>query len=209
MKDAVNWDERYSTRQTPWDSGRPSRELERILDERPIKPCRTLEIGCGTGTNAIFLAKRGFTVTGVDVAALAVEQARAKSKEAGLNVDFRVADILSAADLGPPFDLVFDRGVYHHLRNIDLWGFLTALARLTQSGGHYLTLAGNANDRLTPPESGPPVVRAADIATELSPLFDLVQLREFTFEGIVVDGKPVSPLAWSALFRRKPKTGSC
>ena len=203
MPDTVNWNERYSTRQTPWDSGKHSRELERVIDERPIKPCRMLEIGCGTGTNAIFLAKRGFTVTAVDVSSLAIEQAHAKAKQAGVNVDFRVADILRGADLGPPFDFVFDRGVYHHVRTIDLWGFLTALSRLTKGGSHYLTLAGNANDRETPEGVGPPVVRTVEICTELSSLFDLVQLREFTFDGIVVDGKPITPLAWSALFRRR------
>jgi len=203
MQDTMNWDDRYSTRDTPWDSGRHSRELERLIDERPIKPCRLLEIGCGTGTNAIFLAKRGFEVTAVDVSTPAVDEARAKIKQAGVKVDLRVADVLGAVDLGPPFDLVFDRGVYHHLRSIDLWGFLNALARLTKPGGHYLTLAGNANDRQTPPDGGPPVVRTIEICTELCSLFDLVQLREFTFEGVMVEGKPIKPLAWSALFRRR------
>lgn len=203
MQDTINWDDRYATQNTPWDSGAHSRELERVINEWPIEPCRVLEIGCGTGTNAIFLAQRGFTVTAVDVSALAVDQARSRVKQAGVNVDLRVADILRGDDLGPPFDLVFDRGVYHHLRSIDLWGFLNALARLTKPGGYYLTLAGNANDRQTPTDGGPPVVRTVEICTELSSLFDLIQLREFTFDGVVVEGKPISPLAWSGLFRRR------
>jgi len=203
MQDTINWNERYSTKQTPWDSGKHSIELERVLNERPINPCRMLEIGCGTGTNAIFLAQRGFTMTAIDVSSLAVEQAKAKAQKAGVKIDFRVANILENSDLGGPFDLVFDRGVYHHLRTVDLWGFQNALSRLTKSGSHYLTLAGNANDRITPPDGGPPVVRTLEICSELTSLFDLVQLREFTFNGIVVEGKPVSPLAWSALFRRR------
>jgi 2-polyprenyl-3-methyl-5-hydroxy-6-metoxy-1,4-benzoquinol methylase len=203
MQNTINWNERYSTRQTPWDSGRHSRELERVLDERPIRPCRMLEIGCGTGTNAVFLARRGFEVTAVDVSSLAVDQGRVKAKQAGVHIDFHTADILKPVDLGPPFDFVFDRGVYHHVRTVDLWGFLAALSRLTRSGGYYLTLAGNANDAHTPPDCGPPVVRTVEICTELAALFELVQLREFTFDGVVVDGKPVSPLAWSALFRRR------
>ncbi|MBI1825940.1 MAG: class I SAM-dependent methyltransferase [Planctomycetes bacterium] len=203
MQDTINWNERYSTKQTPWDSGKHSIELERVLNERLVKPCRMLEIGCGTGTNAIFLAKRGFTVTAVDVSPLAVEQAKTKGKQAGANIDFRVADVMSGTDLGPPFDFVFDRGVYHHVRTFDLWGFLSALSRLTKSGGQYLTLAGNANDRHTPPEGGPPVVRTVEICSELTSLFDLAQLREFTFDGVVVDGKAITPLGWSALFRRR------
>jgi len=202
MRDPINWNDRYSARQTPWDSGKPSRELERAINESGIRPSHLLEIGCGTGTNAIHLTQRGFTVTAVDVSPLAIEQARAKANQAGVQIDFRVADVLSA-DLGESFDFVFDRGVYHHLRTVDLFGFLTALSRLTEAGGHYLTLAGNANDRHTPPEGGPPVVRTAEICTELASLFDLVQLREFTFDGVVVDGRAITPLAWSALFRRR------
>ena len=58
-----DWHKRYSDKDTPWDSGQPSRELERILEEGWIKPCRVLELGCGTGTNAVYLAQRGFEVT--------------------------------------------------------------------------------------------------------------------------------------------------
>lgn len=203
MKDTINWDDRYTRHDTPWDSGKHSLEVERVLNEWSIEPCRMLEIGCGTGTNAVFLAQRGFEVTAVDVSALAVEQARTKAKQAGVDIDLRVANVVDDVDLGPPFDLVFDRGVYHHMRTVDLWGFLNALARHTKPGRHYLTLAGNANDRHTPPNGGPPIVRTAEICTELTPLFDLLQLREFTFDGIVVEGERIHPLGWSALFRRR------
>lgn len=202
MTELIDWNDRYATSKTPWDSGSHSKELERILNETSLKPGRTLEIGCGTGTNAIFLARRGFSVTAIDLSPLAIDQAAAKAKAAGHKIDFKVADILTA-NIGAPFDFVFDRGVYHHLRSVNLFGFLTALARCTVPGGHYLTLAGNANDRQSLPQEGPPVVRTVEICTELSSLFDLVQLREFTFDGVVVDGKPIAPLAWSALFRRR------
>jgi hypothetical protein len=81
-------------------------------------------------------------------------------------------------------------------------GFRKALARVTQTGSFYLTLAGNANEK-RPPENGPPVIKAEEIVAELGPLFDIVQLREFRFDGVVIDGKQVSPLAWSILVRRK------
>lgn len=69
-------------------------------------------------------------------------------------------------------------------------------------GGHYLTLAGNANDP-EPADGGPPRVHAHDLCSELSPLFDLVQLREFRFDGVITNGRALTPLAWSGLFRRR------
>ena len=199
--DAIDWDQRYITKETPWDSGVPSQELQRVLREWPIKPCRTLELGCGTGTNAVYLAGQGFDVTAVELSAVAVEQAKARAAQAGVSVRFLHADLLRLPDLGPPFPFVFDRGVYHHLRTVDLDGFRRVLARVSPPGGLYLTLAGNANEREL--KDGPPRVHAHELCLELAPLFDLVQLREFRFDGVVIGGQPVRPLAWSALWRRK------
>ncbi len=197
-----SWDERYATGNAPWDSGHPSLELHRILQEKWFPPSRMLELGCGTGTNALFLAQQGFEVTAVDVAALAIEKARAKAAAKGMNIAFVHADILALPEVGAPFPFVFDRGVYHHLRQVDLPRFLATLTKVTQAGGYYLTLAGNANDP-SPEELGPPKVHAHEICLELQSLVDLVQLREFRFDGVVIQGQTVSPLAWSVLLRRK------
>jgi SAM-dependent methyltransferase len=161
-----------------------------------------LEIGCGTGTNALFLASKGFDVTAFDLAPLAIEKAKARAQQAGAKIRFFVGDAVKLPDLGAPFDLVFDRGVYHHMRRVDLKGFRDAIARQCAPGGHYLTLAGNANE-IDPEEKGPPRVHAHDLCAELAPAFDLVQLREFRFDGVVIEGVEVRPLAWSALLRRK------
>jgi SAM-dependent methyltransferase len=196
------WNERYANRETPWDSGRPSVELRRVLDERHIKPCDALEIGCGTGTNAVFLAEQGFRVTALDVSSLAIEQARKRAAEAGVSVDFRIADLLAPVKLDRTFPFVFDRGVYHGLRRENLSGFLDTLGRVTAPGSLYLVLAGNANDPADP-DKGPPRVHAHEICGELNPLFELIDLRDFVFDGIVIDGQPVASLGWSGLFRRR------
>jgi SAM-dependent methyltransferase len=199
-----DWNERYATRQTPWDSGRPSRELERVLGEGWFAPGRALELGCGTGTNAIFLAARGFDVTAVDVASNAIEAARRTAADAGARVRLEVADALNPPDLGPAFPLVFDRGVYHVLREVNLEAFLRTLEKYSAPGGHYLTLAGNANDpNPAPPGCGPPTVRAETLCRELETLFDMVQLRQFQFDAVNPDGSELRPLAWSALLRRR------
>ena len=197
-----NWDERYAENNAPWDTGKPSSELGRILEERNFDRGRALELGCGTGTNAIFLAQQEFDVTAFDISPLAIEKARLKAEAAGVELTLFTADLLDLPDLGQPFPFVFDRGVYHTVRRNDLDGFLDTLSKVTAPGGMYLTLAGNANE-VRPDEIGPPRVSAEEICREMSPLMELVQLREFRFDKIVGEREQQRPLAWSCLFRRK------
>ena len=206
-KPTRDWNQRYVDENAPWDSGVPSDQLQRILVDHDIAPSRMLEIGCGTGTNAIYLAELGFDVTAVDVAPLAIQQAIEKAKAADVTVDFRVVDLVAADTAsrltgGEPFSFIFDRGVYHCLRRENLNEFLTTIGQLAAPGATYSLLAGNANDP-DREEGGPPQVHAHELAGELQPLFDLVELRECRFGGVVIEGAPVEPLAWAAVMRRR------
>jgi len=186
----------YATGDTPWDSGRPSAELVRVLDAGLLPGKTILEIGCGTGTNAIELARRGYQVTAVDLVDLAVRRAKDKAQRAGVDIDFRVGD-MTRMDLGGPFDVVFDRGVYHGIRARNLSGFLKMLKRVTRPGSRWLTLAGNAKE---PMADGPPVVSEDEFRSELEPLFKILEVREFRF---TLDREDFRPLAWSILMERR------
>jgi len=186
----------YRTGETPWDSGIPSAELVRVLDEGLLPGKTVLEIGCGTGTNAIALARRGYRVTAVDFVDMAVRRAREKAQQAGVEIDFRVGDA-TRIDLGGPYDVVFDRGVYHGIRTRNLPAFLRMLKRVTRKGSRWLCLAGNAKE---PMEEGPPVVSEQEFRSELEPLFHILEVREFRF---TLDRKDFRPLAWSILMERR------
>src|SRR3954453_12870546 len=93
MTEHIEWNDRYRDGNLPWDTGRPSSELQRVVSQNTIRPCRALELGCGTGTNSAWLAQQGFEVTGIDVAPLAVEQAEKRAHAAGVKVHFVVADV--------------------------------------------------------------------------------------------------------------------
>src|SRR5690242_10320902 len=101
MSDVARWNERYEKGDTPWETGQPSSELQRVVAEVSIKPCRAVELGCGTGASAVWLAQQGFDVTAIDLSGLAIEQARRRADEAGVRVNFLVADVLH-----PPAELV-------------------------------------------------------------------------------------------------------
>ncbi len=199
----VDWNVRYVEANTPWDSGVPSQELEKFLAEGLISPCRMLELGCGTGTNAIFLAKHGFDVTGVDLSEEALRQAREKAEKAGVKINFIQADITKMPDMGAPFPFVFDRGTYHICRQVDLKGFQETLSKVVAPYGLYVVLAGNANERDLGDE-GPPKVRAHDLCRELEgDEFDLLTLKETQFHGVKIQNRTIEPMAWAAVLKRR------
>ncbi len=121
MPEPSRWDECYKTGDTPWETGQVSSELQGVLAESAIQPCCALELGCGTGASAVWLAQQGFDVTACDLSTLAINRARQKAKEARVSVNFIVADVLNPpADLVGPFDFFFDRGCYHVVRREDV-----------------------------------------------------------------------------------------
>jgi MOSC domain-containing protein YiiM/predicted O-methyltransferase YrrM len=198
MSDSSRWNERYAKSDTPWETGQPSTELQRFLTEIAIRPCRALELGCGTGASSVWLAQLGFDVTALDISSSAIERARQRADAAGVRVRFLVADVLNPPpELAGPFDFFFDRGCYHVVRREDATAYLKTLRHLTASGTLGLVLAGNARE---PHEPGPPAVREEQIRSELGSLFDIVQLREFRFDQVEAVG--VRFLGWSCLLRR-------
>jgi SAM-dependent methyltransferase len=193
-----HWDARYRTEEPPpWDTGRPSAELRRRLADFPIKPCRAIELGSGTGTNAIWLAQQGFDVTGIDISPLAIERARRRAANAGVAARFLAADVTSLPQLGPPFPFFFDRGCYHAVRRGDAAGYLHELERITAAGAVGIVLTGNAKEERKP---GPPVVSEETIRAELGRVFEILSLEEFRFDQDEPDGH--RHLGWSCLLRK-------
>jgi len=198
MSETERWETRYRDGDAPWDTGQPSSELIRVVAEEQLRPCRVLEVGCGTGTNAVWLAQQGFEVLGVDVAQPAIERARLRTEAAGATARFLQADLLDAPDLRGPYQFFFDRGCYHAVRRIDVAKYLQTLDRNTAPDAAGLVLAGNARE---PHDVGPPVVTEEEIRDELGRVFEILRLREFRFDSPPESGGPF--LAWSCLVRKR------
>ncbi len=124
----------YWIRRLPWDSGISPPELLNYLSSHP--PGRAIDLGCGTGTNVITLARHGWQVTGVDFIPQAIARARRKARAAGIQADLRVGDVTRLPDLSGPYDLALDIGCFHSLPNKD--DYLHELNRLLAPGGHWL-----------------------------------------------------------------------
>jgi SAM-dependent methyltransferase len=198
MTDHTDWDDRYRDGDLPWDTGRPSSELKRVLTHNAIQPCRALEIGCGTGTNSVWLAQQGFDITGVDIAPLAVQRAEQRARAAGVKARFVVADVCDLPLLAGPFSFFFDRGCYHAVRRTAPHQYAPAVAKQLAPSARGLILAGNARE---PHDPGPPVVTEQELRDELGLAFQILDLHEFRFDEAA--GVTERFLGWSCLVEKR------
>ncbi len=120
-----------------WDTQISPPELLRFISENP--PGRALDLGCGTGTNLLTLAKAGWQVTGVDYAWRAIALARRRLAQAGYRADLHLGNVLDLHDLQAPFDLVLDIGCFHGLSEGGKMAYRRNLQRLlAESSGTWL-----------------------------------------------------------------------
>jgi cyclopropane fatty-acyl-phospholipid synthase-like methyltransferase len=130
----------------PWDTGIPPPEVGEFADEHT--PGSALDLGCGTGATSVYLAERGWKVTGVDFVPLAIWKARRRSRHLRQPPRFRVGRIPELEGLSGPFDLVVDVGCFHSLPGQDRQRYVDRVRALLRSGGTMLLFAFT---RGTPP----------------------------------------------------------
>jgi SAM-dependent methyltransferase len=123
----------------PWDTGVTPPELEEFIANHP--PGQAVDLGCGTGTNLLALARAGWLVTGVDFALQAVAQARRRLEEDGIPGEVRVGDVSRLESVQGAYDLVLDIGCYHGLAQSSRPAYRRNLEIILKSGGHYLLYA--------------------------------------------------------------------
>ena len=123
-------------RQPPWDTGISPPELLEFIETH--QPGRAIDIGCGTGTNVITLARAGWRVTGVDFAPRAITLARRKAKRAGIRANLSVNDATTLKGIAGPFDLVLDIGCFHGMPQEKQADYLDQLERVLAPGGSWL-----------------------------------------------------------------------
>jgi SAM-dependent methyltransferase len=190
-----SWNESYASgAPLPWDTGTPDPQLVEMIESRAIAPGRTLEIGCGTGTNANFLAQHGFNVLGIDISEVAVNRARAKAHR---QCRFEVMDFLAAAPTGGPFEFVFDRGCFHVFDDErERVRFAQKVAAELVEHGLWLSLIGSTEG--APRDEGPPRRSARDVMNAIEPSLEIMQLRSTEF---TVCGEPLK--SWLCLSRKR------
>jgi SAM-dependent methyltransferase len=130
----------------PWDGHPLAQSLRDLIEGNgspPLPAGKALELGCGTGDNAIYLAEHGWQVTAVDFVAQAIELARAKANAHNATVRFEQADVtrLSAEGLGNDFALITDNGCIHAMSDADRDSYVREVSAVAAPGARLLIIA--------------------------------------------------------------------
>jgi SAM-dependent methyltransferase len=141
-RDGTWWDEFFAdtSRPVPFFTRWPDENLAGWFGDGLLTPGRVLELGCGQGRNAIYLAGLGCSVDAVDFAPQVIGEARRRAEQAGRRVNFRCCSVFSVFDAGfthGSYDLVYDSGCFHHLPPHRRRTYVELVHRALKPGGSY------------------------------------------------------------------------
>jgi SAM-dependent methyltransferase len=145
----ADWDRRYGESGLLW-SAQPNRFL--VAEVSDLPPARALDLACGEGRNAVWLARLGWDVTGVDFSEVAIAKAREQASAAGVDVEWLVADLLGYEPPARAFELVIV--FYLHVPAADRARIFPAAAEAVAEGGTFL-LVGHDSSNLADGYGGP------------------------------------------------------
>ena len=190
-----DFDAIYAVGTPAWDVGRPQPAFDHLATAGKLVG-RVLDVGCGTGEHALMAASLGHEAVGVDMSQRAVELAKTKATERGVDVRFVVADALLLVDLGEQFDTVLDCGLFHILDDGERERYVGSLAAVVPPGGCWHMLCFSERQ---PGGWGPRRVTQDEIRVAFSPGWRI----EF-IESAVIDltWDPAGALAWQVAATR-------
>jgi SAM-dependent methyltransferase len=165
----------YRRGKAPWDTGIPPPELVELIEgPNALEPGHALDLGCGTGTNVIYLVQHGWRAVGIDFSSLAIESARRKSDWVSGAV-FLEGDVTRLSDLGVdgPFDLLLDIGCFHSVVPSRRDAYVREVTRVARPGSLMMIFAFGPRLRLR----GSRRTRASEIRRRFSWAFDLERVR--------------------------------
>lgn len=203
VHDRTSFESLY-TGQPRWEIGRPQKALLDVADQITGS---ILDSGCGTGENALFFAKRGHKVTGIDFLAEPISLAKQKATERGLTATFLVMDALALKDLPEVFDTVIDTvidsGLFHVFGDEDRRRYVEGLASVLKTGGRLYLLCFSDDE---PGTQGPRRVSEREIRDAFAQGWAVESIERSRYE-VRPDPNDVSfkdggPKAWFVVVRR-------
>jgi ubiquinone/menaquinone biosynthesis C-methylase UbiE len=179
----------------PWDIGRPQPTFVELAIAGEIAG-RVLDVGCGTGENALYLAERGLVVAGVDGSPRAIQKANEKAAERGLTVRFEVGDALQLPTPVERYDTVIDSGLFHVFSDEDRARFRQSLERVIRPGGRYVMMCFSEKE---PGDWGPRRVTDKEIRETFANGWQVDAIRPSSFD---TTNGPAQ--AWLAIITSSP-----
>jgi len=180
----------------PWDSGVPPPELIAVVEGTDrLAPGKAIDLGCGTGTNCIYLAQHGWEVIGVDFVPRAISTARRKAAAAGVSPRFIVGDVTRLTELGVGSDygLLLDLGCFHSIPDTGRDAYVIGATEVAHPGAAMLLFCFIRGPKS--PRIGPRGVAHGEVAQRFASGWELVSEET---------GRPMlgGDTAWYRLRRR-------
>jgi len=131
----------------PWNSETPPEALVDLVERGRVKPCKAIDLGCGAGNYAVYLAGRGFEVTGIDNSPTAIRIAQENANKKGVKGTFLVADVLGDLDeVKETFDFAYDWELLHHIFPEKRKKYVENVRRTLNPGGKYFSVCFHEKD---------------------------------------------------------------
>jgi cyclopropane fatty-acyl-phospholipid synthase-like methyltransferase len=194
MAERPSWESIYEG-SPPWDIGRPQPAFMRLAEAGKLQG-RVLDVGCGTGEHTMLAAQLGAEAMGVDIAVRAIERARGKAAERGINAEFQVADALHLDQLSRRFDAIIDSGVFHVFGDDERPTYVKSLRAVLRPGGTCYLMC--FSDR-QPGDWGPRRVSEAELRSAFADGWTIESIEPSEFEMAI---EPDRAQAWLATIRR-------
>jgi cyclopropane fatty-acyl-phospholipid synthase-like methyltransferase len=184
----------------PWDIGRAQ---QAFVDVAGKISGSVLDVGCGTGENALYFAGRGCEVTGLDFLEQPIQEARRKTEQRGLKATLLVKDALSLKSWPMRFDNLIDSGLFHVFSDDDRHQYVAGLATVVKSGGRLFLLCFSDAE---PGTQGPRRVPKSELEAAFAQGWHVESIEPSRFETrpdlkdlVFSEG---GPKAWFAVIRR-------
>jgi len=192
----------------PWNYETPPDSLIELVNKEKIKPCKAIDLGCGIGNYTIYIATKGFNVTGIDISPSAISIAKKKAKEKGVECNFLVADIVSnIEDFKINFDFAYDWELLHHIFPEKRQKYVENVYKILNPKAKYLSVSFSEKD---PCFGGQGKYRETPLGTvlyfssegELKNLFESY-FKIIELKTIEIRGKPIPHIANYVFMERK------
>ena len=202
IPDRTTFERAYAGQAPPWDIGRPQKPFIDMADRISGS---VLDAGCGTGDTALLFAGRGCHVTGIDFIEQAINRARRKAAERGVQATFLVKDAMTLKERTERFDNVIDSGLFHVFCDDDRRRYVEGLATVLKSGGRIFMMCFSDEE---PGEQGPRRVSKKELHAAFAEGW-VIESIEPTRAEVRPDLKEFSfsqggPKAWFAVVLRVP-----
>lgn len=165
-----------------WDIGSPQPEFVKSFERNEFSKGKLLDVGCGTGDNAIFFAEKGYSVSGIDIVEKAIEKARLKAENRRVKVNFKRINVLDLKRefKKSEFSIIIDSGLFHVLSDSERLIFVQQIHYVLKYQGSYFMMCFSDKEES---EQGPRRVSKDEIIQVFSPLFKINYIRPALFKG--------------------------